>query len=31
VNYTDYDYKNGGEASTDDNGAVTQFKIAASF
>ena len=31
VNYTDYDYKNGGEASTDDDGAVTQFKIAASF
>jgi outer membrane protein OmpU len=31
VNYTDYDYNNGGEASTDDDGAVTQFKIAASF
>jgi outer membrane protein OmpU len=31
VNYTDYEYKNGGEASTDDDGSVLQFKIAASF
>lgn len=31
VNYTDYDYKNGGEASTDDDGSVLQFKIAAKF
>jgi hypothetical protein len=31
VNYTDYDYNNGGEASTDDDGAVTQFKITAAF
>ena len=29
VNYTDYEYKNGGEASTDDDGSVVQFKIAA--
>ena len=31
VNYTDYEYKNGGEASTDDDGSVVQFKIAAKF
>jgi hypothetical protein len=31
VNYTDYEYKNGGEASTDDDGSVLQFKIAAKF
>ena len=31
VNYTDYEYKNGGEASTDDDGSVVQFKIAATF
>jgi hypothetical protein len=31
VNYTDYEYKNGGEASTDDDGSVMQFKIAAKF
>jgi hypothetical protein len=31
VNYTDYEYKNGGEASTDDDGSVTQFKVTASF
>ena len=31
VNYTDYDYNNGGEASTDDDGSVVQFKVAASF
>ena len=31
VNYTDYEYKNGGEASTDDDGSVLQFKIAATF
>jgi len=31
VNYTDYEYKNGGEASTDDDGSVIQFKIAAKF
>ena len=30
-NYTDYDYNNGGEASTDDDGSVVQFKVAASF
>jgi len=31
VNYTDYEYKNGGESSTDDDGSVLQFKIAAKF
>ena len=31
VNYTDYEYKNGGEASTDDDGSVVQFKVTASF
>tara|TARA_R110002096_G_scaffold407740_1_gene606438 strand:- start:69 stop:848 length:780 start_codon:yes stop_codon:yes gene_type:complete len=31
VNYTDYDYNNGGESSTDDDGSVVQFKVAASF
>ena len=31
VNYTDYEYKNGGETSTDDDGSVVQFKIAAKF
>ena len=31
VNYTDYEYKNGGEASTDDDGSVIQMKVAASF
>jgi len=31
VNYTDYEYKNGGEASTDDDGSVIQMKVSASF
>jgi hypothetical protein len=31
VNYTDYDYNNGGEASTDDDGSVVQMKVSASF
>lgn len=31
VNYTDYNYKNGGEASTDDDGSVLQLKIGAKF
>jgi len=31
VNYTTYDYKNGGEASTDDDGSVLRLTIAAKF
>lgn len=31
VNYTTYDYKNGGEASTDDDGSVLRLTIAATF